>query len=48
VADVGDGKALDSQGTTSERSSGQQGKYPIYKIKEPKWEDFQDGAVLPE
>jgi hypothetical protein len=49
VADVGDGKAMDSQGTISERSSGQEGKYPIYKIKEPKWQDFQDGAVvLPE
>jgi hypothetical protein len=48
VADVGDGKAMDSRGTISERSSVQQGKYPIYRIKEPKWEDFQDGAVLPE
>jgi hypothetical protein len=41
IADVGDGDV-------AQRPPGRENQHSIHKIKEPKWEDFEDGAVLPE
>lgn len=46
IADVGDNTARSSNGTRSGRDD--QPGYPIYKIKEPDRNDFQDNDVLPD
>ena len=45
IADVGDNTARDSNGT---RSGHDRPGYPIYKIKEPDRNDFQDNDILPD
>lgn len=43
IADVGDNQARDANGTRSDREA-----YPVYKIREPNLDDFEDNDILPE
>ena len=46
IADVGDNVARDTDGTRTQHSDRE--ATPIYKIREPNLNDFQDNAILPE